>query len=200
MASTLVRDTVREVLAPILPRLYQYLEAGCAVAQEFFAAHQAVPDAALASHLVRWWFLQALRAEAAVLGVEAIEDLGLSGISFRYRGYHLRVWKDEGDDLTQLASSDPKKAFLSQQIHWDFAPNAVQDPAGNIVLLWNVDRDLHLHAVRFGPPQAMGERYVLAWAEPIAFPELHATPADGDGAVVLSFEPIGAESEAKREG
>lgn len=177
MVSSITPERVSKDLAPILPRLYAFLDAGCARAQEFFSTYHAPIDAALFSHLVRWSFLQCLRVEAPLLGIEAIEDLGLSGISFRYGSYPIRVWKADDSDLTKLASSDTKKAFLAQQTQWDFETGAIAAPLLNLALLWNVDRDGHLQAVRFGPPHVQDERFTLAWEVDVPLPGTEPQPS-----------------------
>ncbi len=171
MTNVADRQQVIEDLAPILPHLYQYLEAACAEAKEYFFVHEASIDGALASHIVRWNFLRMLHAEGDLLGIAHIEELGLSGISFWVRGYHLRIWKagdEEPGTLTRFASSPSKSAFLGQQLtFWEWDQAAM---VGNLVILWEVDADWHLHTVRLGPPQAVEGRFVLQWQVDVPCP------------------------------
>lgn len=152
---------VRQTMAPIFPFLTRTLQRGSQIATTFFAMRGAPVDSALASYIVRWYFLLALRREAQGLGVEHIEELGLSGISFVYRGYHLRVWKADETNVPGLATSSTKQAFFDQQMtfSWMNAPQI----ALNLAVLWDVDAHWHICSLQIGPPHAYSDRFGLAW-------------------------------------
>ena len=153
------QEQVHQDISPIFPSLYRFIDVACTEATDFFSTQNAPLDAALASYLVRWSFLKALRAEQNLLGITAIEELGLSGISFWYRGYHMRMWKADDDDITRLASSSAKEAFCDQLTFWD-APDS---SALNLAILWDVDREWHLRLFQMGPPVRRDGRFKLDW-------------------------------------
>lgn len=192
------QEQVHEDVAPLYPYLYRLIDAACAGAKDYFLAQDAPIDAALASYIVRWSFLKALRAEQALLNISTIEELGLSGISFWYNGYHMRMWKADDDDITRLASSSAKEAFFDQLTFWDTEfPSTL-----NLAILWDVDRDWHLRLFQMGPPVRRDGRFKLDWHLDIP------TPAESPHAIVpnpderestdLHFERDDAEMDHKQ--
>lgn len=166
METTAQQKRVQEDLSPLLPSLYRYIDAGCAAAREYFLGQRAPVDSALASHIVRWSFLQTLRTEGALLNVGTIEELGMSGVSFWYNGYHMRMWKTDDDDVTRLASSSTKEAFCTQLKFWDTELSTVL----NLAILWDVDTEWHLRFLQIGPPVSQEGRFVLDWHWDISLP------------------------------
>lgn len=171
MDSLLDQERVLRELEPLLPNLYRYIEAGLAEAAEFFVSRKAQIDNGLASHMTRWSFLQSLRSEAPLLNIENIEELGLSGISFWYADYHIRVWKagtPDDEDVTRLASSSTKEAFFAQQMMFPWVTERYASL--NLAVLWDVDPDWHLFSLQVGPPREENGRFVLVWHVDIPSP------------------------------
>ena len=160
MATASEQKEIFENLAPILTHVNGYLEAACVQATEYFFSQKAPMDSQLASHMVRWSFLRLLQAEADLLGIEWIDELGLNGISFGYHGYHIRVWKADDTDVTHMASSPTNEAFLAQLL-FSWVPS--RQPLMNIAILWDVDSDWHLQSLRVGPPHKANDRFILDW-------------------------------------
>ena len=161
MGAELTEVAVSESLTPLFPFLTRTLQRGCDIATTFFAVQGAPVDSALASYIVRWYFLLALRRRIPALGVEHVEDLGLSGISFVAPPYHLRIWKADEAHVAGLATSSTKQAFFAQQMTFDWV--RASSIALNLAVLWDVDAQWRLRSLCVGPPEVAHERFGLAW-------------------------------------
>ena len=199
METTVQKKQVQKDLSLLLQHLYRFIDAGCTVAKEFFVAQSVSVDSALASYIVRWTVLHLLRAEASLLQVDAIEELGMSGVSFWYNGYHMRMWKTDDDDVTRLASSSTKEAFCAQLTFWDTElPTTL-----NLAILWDVDADWHLKVLQIGPPVRQHDgRFVLDWHLDIFLPAESSQTGTVNSAesesTNLHFEPNDQEMDDKQ--
>lgn len=159
----------RDRLSPIMPFVLHHLQRGIDIAKSFFAMQGTERDAALASYIVRWHFRHALAQQAKALEIAGIEELGLSGISFLYPPYHLRVWKADEIHLGGLATSPTKQAFFAQQITFRELDDA--NDVSNLVILWDVDSRWNLATLRIGPPQVRNDQVGLAWLLAVQLPQ-----------------------------
>lgn len=141
-------------LRPILPHLGEALEQALGQARRFFEDQNALVDPYLAPCLVRY--------HAKTFLVEhgySVEDLDIisvpnNGLSVRYKGRSIRIWKGDADTLPLPGRSRHKLDFLNQQLALD---SMLPDPTGyrhNSMLLWSPDCEYRLQDLYLSLPKS----------------------------------------------
>lgn len=165
-------------LMPLIPLIYEGLDAATQRASQFFAEQNRAIDPYFASSYVRWAFKDYLLDKGKVLADYEPEELPNIGLSFRYKQYHIRIWKTSTGEVPHAGSSKRKLAFLTQnhtQLRFPWADQVQL----NLVILWSVDADYHLRQIFVACPKGdLTGSIEWEWIEPI------------DPAMALRFEPI----------
>jgi hypothetical protein len=184
-------------LAPVIPLIYAGLEAGALEVRGFFGErHQAIDDAALAAHLLRWRAKHHIDEMGAGLSVEfERENLANSGLSVRFDGYHVRVRKavegyDQEGDLVPMAPIPGPSARLQSFYGQQMSLPGIEDSAEtmlNLLLLWQVTGDYRLTGLTLACPRSGGitrESVRMYWEHPVPHPafsmESHPEPSNDD--------------------
>ena len=167
-------------LRPVLPLIAEAIEFGAAQAQNYFWNRGAPVDPDLAPDILRYEAKQFLVERSGLIDGLVVEDLGNNGLSVRYAGGRVRIWKGEPESLPLPGTSFTKLAFLNQQLAFegllDTALPAVQP---NVMIMWSVDREYRLLGLYLSmPAQATRDpqNTWAYWTEPIPPDDLIASP------------------------
>lgn len=189
-------------LGPILPLISDALSYGFVKMRQHFEHSDVAVDRDLAPHLVRYHTKAFLHENDYLVEGLRILDVQNNGLSIRYAGGALRIWKGGDGTLPLPGSSRRKLAFLNQQLGFSFAEPVGPPSTPNSMLLWSVNSEYELGTLYLSLPAeaSRNPQYTLAyWTEPIppaaliapgASPETRA-PRQGDR---LDLEPLDKES------
>ena len=157
-------------LGPILPLISDALSYGMSQMHRHFERIASAVDHDLAPHLVRYHAKRFLCERGYLAEDLEILDIPNNGLSIRYRGGAVRIWKGDDHSLPLPGSSGSKLAFLSQQLGFGFLGPDAQPLTPNVMLLWSVNREYEVDALYLSLPAEAGRKpqYTHAhWTEPI---------------------------------
>ncbi len=169
-----IRSTTFEAelkrLGPILPLIADALSYGISQMRQHFDRIDSAVDRDLAPHLVRYHTKKFLiENDYDIEGLQVL-DIRNNGLSIRYHGGALRIWKGDDYSLPLPGPSRPKLAFLSQQLGFSFAEPDALPPTLNVMLLWSVDSEYEMDTLYLSLPAeaSRSPQYTHAyWTEPI---------------------------------
>ncbi len=160
-------ETTLEMLDDLIELVWEAIEIGTQSVQEFFGMKEAAIDSALAPNVFRYSAKTYLNENRWKVPGLIIHDIPSNGLSMEYRGHHLRIWKETGEELPDPGTSRIKYAFL-KQIHLAFGelfPELVSEKPDNLALIWNVDGEYNIEGVRLAKPSNNSSPEVAIQAE-----------------------------------
>jgi len=185
------------ILNDIMPMLYKGLEGGAYKVAAY--RDQEFPnetlDAGLAASILRCHSSRFIRTIGTEFSMEEwIEDhIPFMGMSFYYKGYHVRIRKGPNGELPGCGDSDKIRRFYNQLSTRYLIGAETTESKCNVVVLWNFGPGYTLEQLRLalparGAPRA--ENVSFYWNELIPYPtegfgvppgEPQPTPGSEDG-------------------
>lgn len=187
------------IINDLIALIWEAIEVGSQAVQDFFGARETAIDTALAPSLFRYSAKTYLVENQWKVPGLKLHDIPSNGLSMEYKGHHLRVWKETGDELPDPGKSLLKYAFL-KQISLEFGelfPELIKEKPENLALIWDVDNEYNIEGMRLAKPYATYSPEVpihAEWNIPIEHPAFYQTipeQSQEDSVYDLPFEEMG---------
>ena len=167
-------------LRPILPLLCEAIEYALGLTRQHFEDRGTAVDTDLAPHLVRYYAKQFLLEHRHLVDGLEVVDVPNNGLSIRYAGGALRVWKGDDVSLPLPGHSRRKLNFLNQQLGFSFGDQPEPPAPLNKMLLWSVDSEYELVTLYLSLPagaRLSPQSSYAYWTEPIPLTAMLETEA-----------------------